>query len=115
VEDFFDLNKLKAKVYLMKDGDTSNMAMVTDEKLMFVRNGKKMRFSLPEVKGLSSGNKKQLFPLIIGRYCGPICLFVLLHKHVPSLLSSCVYPDGFIVILHWRSGQSSACGVDVKR
>jgi hypothetical protein len=34
VEDFFDLDKLKAKVYLMKDGDTSNMAMVTDEKLM---------------------------------------------------------------------------------
>jgi hypothetical protein len=71
VEDFFDLDKLKAKVYLMKDGDTSNMAMVTDEKLMFVRNGKKMRFSLPEVKGLSSGNKKQLFPLIVGGIVAP--------------------------------------------
>jgi hypothetical protein len=66
VEDFFDLDKLKAKVYLLKDGDTSNMAMVTDEKLMLVRNGKKMLFSLAKVKRLSSGNKKQLFPLIMG-------------------------------------------------
>lgn len=71
MEDFFDLNKLKAKVYLLKDGDTSNMAMVTDENLMFVRNGKKMRFSLYKVKGLSSGNKKQLFPLIMGGIVAP--------------------------------------------
>jgi hypothetical protein len=71
VEDFFDLDKLKAKVYLLKDGDTSNMAMVTDEKLMLVRNGKKMLFSLAKVKRLSSGNKKQLFPLIIGGIVAP--------------------------------------------
>lgn len=71
MEDFFDLNKLKAKVYLLKDGDTSNTAMVTDEQLMLVRNGKKMLFSLAKVKRLSSGNKKQLFPLIMGGIVAP--------------------------------------------
>lgn len=71
MEDFFDLNKLKAKVYLLTDGDRSNMAMVTDEKLMLVRNGKKRIFSLAKVTGLILGNKKQLFPLIIGGIVAP--------------------------------------------
>jgi hypothetical protein len=71
VEDFFDQEKLKAKVFLLKDGDTSNMAMVTDGKLMVVREGKKMLFSLAEVKALESTNKKLLFPLILGGIVAP--------------------------------------------
>jgi hypothetical protein len=66
MEDYFDLAKVKANVYLLKDGDKQNMAMITDEALMIVRDGKKALFQLNIITKVDIANKKMLLPLILG-------------------------------------------------
>ncbi len=71
MEDFFDLDKIKAKVHLLQDGDSKNVVMTTDEKLMVVRKGVRHVYGLNELNSLSTGNKKLLLPLIIGAIMAP--------------------------------------------
>ncbi len=70
-EDYFDLDEVKAKVYLRLDGDSNNMIMLTDEKLMLKNKGKKQVYDLSGVKSLGTGNKKLLLPLLLGAVTAP--------------------------------------------
>jgi len=70
-EDYFDLDKVKAKVYLRMDGDSNNMMMLTDEKMMLKNKGKKQVYDLSAVKSLGTGNKKLLLPVLLGAVIAP--------------------------------------------
>jgi hypothetical protein len=49
---------------------SKNMAMITDEALMIVRDGKKALFQLNIITKVDIANKKMLLPLILGRGTG---------------------------------------------
>lgn len=74
MEDFFDFEDIKAKVFLLNDGDTKNMAMVTDEHLMLLRNGRKRLYLLNRIKSLHTSVKKSLLPLFVGGIFAPFAL-----------------------------------------
>jgi hypothetical protein len=71
LDDFFDMEKVKARVFLLKSDDKKNQALLSDEKLMVVRNGKKYLYSVNEIASLASESKKLLMPLVIGGVLAP--------------------------------------------
>lgn len=71
LDDFFDLEKVRARVFLLKSDDKKNQAFLSDEKLMVIRNGKKYLFSINEIALLASETKKMLMPLLVGGVLAP--------------------------------------------
>jgi hypothetical protein len=74
MEDFFDVEKVKAMVFLLSEGDRKNMAMISDEHLMVVRKGKKHLFPLLKISAVQAEVKKSLLPLFIGGIFTPFAL-----------------------------------------
>ena len=70
-EDYFDTDQLKAKVYLRSDGDSSNMILVTENKLMLKIKDKKQVYELSDIDAIKPGNKKLLLPLLLGAVISP--------------------------------------------
>jgi len=71
LEGFFDLEKAKAVVYLLSDGDNKNKILISDEELLVIHKNQKHLFPLNNVKKLETQNKKLLFPLIAGGIITP--------------------------------------------
>lgn len=74
MEDFFDLDDIRAKAFLQKEGDSKNILLITGEHLMIVRKGRKSLFPLLQIKSLRTTTKKSLFPLFIGGIFTPFAL-----------------------------------------
>lgn len=74
MEDFFDFEKLKATVFLLTEGDKKNMAMISDEHLMVLRNGRKHLFQFMKIMEVSAEIKKFLLPLLLGGIFTPFAL-----------------------------------------
>lgn len=74
MEDFFDFEKLKAKVYLLSEGDQKNRAMVSSEHLLVVRKGVKHLYALKRITKIETGIKKSLLPLFLGGIFTPFAL-----------------------------------------
>ncbi len=66
MEDYFDQDKTKAFVYLLSEGDDKNKAMISDDKLLVIRQSHKQSWDLNNIYILKPENKKLLFPLILG-------------------------------------------------
>ncbi len=91
MEDFFDLDKVKAFVYLLSEGDDSNKAMISDDHIRIIRNGGKNQFSLNRISSIIIENKKMLFSLIVGGIITPFAFlsyFVNLFHPWFHLISS---------------------------
>lgn len=74
MEDFFDYDKLKASVYLLKEGDQKNMALVSDEHIFVRRDGHKKIYELRQISQIRHGIKKSLLPLFIGGIFTPFAI-----------------------------------------
>ncbi len=74
MEDFFDYDKLKARVYLLQDNDQKNMALVSDEHLLINRKGQKKMYQLQQIDEVRIGVKKSLFPLFLGGIFTPFAV-----------------------------------------
>lgn len=74
MEDFFDVEKVKATVFLLSEGDRKNMAMISDEHLMIVRKGKKHLYPLSKISTVQAEVKKSLLPIFIGGIFTPFAL-----------------------------------------
>jgi len=70
-EDYFDPDQVKAKVYLRSDGDSRNMILVTEDKLMLKNKDKKHVYGLSDIRAIKPGNKKLLLPLLLGAVMAP--------------------------------------------
>jgi len=71
MEDFFDMNQALAQVYLINAGDKKNIAMVSDEKLLVVRKGRRKVYHNNRIRAVTTGDKKLLFPLLLGGVLAP--------------------------------------------
>lgn len=74
MEDFFDVEKVKAMVFLLSEGDRKNMAMISDEHLMVVRKGRKHLYPLFKISAVQAEVKKSLLPIFIGGIFTPFAL-----------------------------------------
>lgn len=91
MEDFFDLDKIKAFVYLLSEGDDGNKSMISDDHIRIIRSGKKNQFSLNSINSIIIESKKMLFPLIVGGIVTPFAFlsyFVNLFHPWLHLVSS---------------------------
>ena len=71
MEEFFDLDQVRALVYLNTIGDNKNKLLISDDQLCVIHKGKKNVLELHSIRKLKTTNKKMLLPLILGGIITP--------------------------------------------
>jgi len=70
-DDFFDFEQTKARVYLLKEGDGKNVALISNSQILLVYQGQRHLFQLDKVRELKVQTQKLQFPLIVGGILAP--------------------------------------------
>jgi len=84
LEDFFDFDAAKARVFLHRDGDQKSMALLSDSGLLVIYKGRRHYFRTENIKQLETEDKKLLFPFILGGILAPFAfLSFFVHPMQP--------------------------------
>jgi len=84
LEDFFDFDVARARVFLQQEGDQKSMALLSDSGLLVIFKGKRHLFQTDKIKQLKAEDKRLLFPLIVGGILAPFAfLSFFVHPMQP--------------------------------
>jgi hypothetical protein len=105
LDDFFDFDSARARVFLHREGDQKSMALLSDSGLLVIYKGKRHLFHTENLKECRAEDKKLLFPLIVGGIMAPFAfLSFLIHPMQPWIHFVSIV-TGLILLYHGWTGK----------
>jgi hypothetical protein len=102
IDDFFDFNSARARVFLQQEGDQKSMALLSDSALLIIYKGKRHLFQVENIRECKAEEKRLLFPLIVGGILAPFAfLSFLIHPMQPWVHLFSIIAGLVLLYLGW--------------
>jgi hypothetical protein len=106
LDDFFDFNSARARVFLHREGDQKSMALLSDSGLLVIYKGKRHLFQIENLKECRAEDKKLLFPLIVGGIMAPFAFLSFLIHPMQPWIHFRLHSHGSDTFVPWMDRQA---------